>query len=144
MTEQLSLEVTAGLGSLQKIVTEIEAMGARESWPPDLIFKVNLVLEELILNVAEHGTDSDENSTGISQVKIWLGSDPDRLTLEIVDDGAPFDPLCDAPEPDLDAALEDRRVGGLGLYLVRSLVDEMEYKRAAGRNHLTVVARRVE
>ena len=142
MTEQLSLAVTATPETLQGIVAEIEAMAARENWSPDLVFKVNLVLEELVLNIGQHGAGLGENAAGVRQVEIRLGSEPDRLIFEIVDDGMPFDPLSDAPEPDLQAALEDRRVGGLGLHLVRSVVDAMEYKRAAGKNHLTLVARR--
>ena len=142
MTDQLSLAVTATPETLQRIVAEIEAMAARENWSPDLVFKVNLVLEELVLNIGQPGAGSGENSAGVSQVEIRLGSEPDRLVLEIVDDGTPFDPLSDAPEPDLQAVLADRRVGGLGLHLVRSVVDGMEYKRAAGKNHLTLVARR--
>ena len=142
MTEQLSLAVTATPETLQGIVAEIEAMAARENWSPDLVFKVNLVLEELVLNIGQHGAGSGENAAGVIQVEIRLGSEPDRLVFEIVDDGTPFDPLHDAPQPDLEAALEDRRVGGLGLHLVRSVVDGMEYKCAAGKNHLTLIARR--
>ena len=142
MTEQLSLAVTATPETLQGIVAEIEAMGARENWSPELVFKVNLVLEELVLNIGQHGAGPGENAAGVNSVEIRLGSEPDRLIFEIVDDGTPFDPLQDAPQPDLAAALQDRRVGGLGLHLVRSVVDRMEYKRAAGKNHLTLIARR--
>ena len=63
--------------------------------------------------------------------------------IEISDDGQPFNPLKDAPKPDLEAALEDRPIGGLGIHLVLTMMDEMHYRRENERNHLTLVKRRV-
>ena len=71
-----------------------------------------------------------------------LTSEEGAITIEVVDDGKPFDPLNDAPQPDLASDLEDRRVGGLGLHLVRTTMDDMSYRRDQGKNHLTLVARR--
>ena len=59
-----------------------------------------------------------------NEVEIDLISDADALTIEIRDDGKPFNPLSDAPEPDLDAGIEDRPIGGLGIHLVLTMMDE--------------------
>jgi anti-sigma regulatory factor (Ser/Thr protein kinase) len=59
-----------------------------------------------------------------------------------VDSGRPFDPLSDAPEPDLNAVVEERRIGGLGVHLVKTLMDQMHYKRENEQNRLTIVALR--
>ena len=64
------------------------------------------------------------------------------ITIEIEDDGHAFNPLLDAPEPDLDAEVEDRTVGGLGIYLVRTMMDEVRYQRQQNKNCLTLVKRR--
>ena len=56
--------------------------------------------------------------------------------------GGHSDPLNDAPEPDPTALLEARSIGGLGIYLIKKMVDDMSYRREAGRNHLTLVVRR--
>ena len=61
-----------------------------------------------------------------------------RLTATVSDDGVPFDPLSQPP-PDIHAPVEDRKVGGLGIHLLRSLVHDVQYRRADGRNHLTFV-----
>ena len=61
-----------------------------------------------------------------------------------MDNGRPFDPLNDAPEPDLDSGVADRAVGGLGVHLVRTMMDEMRYRRDRGRNHLTLVKERAK
>ena len=57
-------------------------------------------------------------------------------------DGRPFDPVNDAPEVDVESSVQDRLVGGLGLHIVRTTMDEMSYRREQGKNHLTLVARR--
>ena len=137
MTETLNLNVLPNLDELGRIAAEVEAMGKREDWSPNLVFRANLVLEELLVNIIKYG-----QSDGVNGFDITLTSEPDRLTIEVVDEGKPFDPVKDAPAPVLTGSLEDRPVGGLGLHLVRSLVDELSYKRKRGKNHVALVARR--
>ena len=138
MSERLSLTVSNSVDELPGITAAVEEMGDREEWPPDLAFKVNLVLDELVVNVCSHAYDHDD---GVHEIEINLNSEPDELSIEIIDDGRPFDPLT-APPPNLDAPLEERSIGGLGLHLVQTMMDDMKYQRKDGRNHLKVVARR--
>ena len=98
-----------------------------------------LVLEELGINILTHGGKGMERRP---EIEIVLTSEDHALTIEVLDDGHPFDPLQDSPNPDLTATIEDRPVGGLGIHLVRSLMDDLHYQRDAGRNRLTLVARR--
>ena len=137
MTETLNLNVLPNLDELGRIAAEVEAMGKREDWSPNLLFRANLVLEELLVNIIKYG-----QSDGINGFDITLTSEPDRLTIEVVDEGKPFDPVKDAPPPVLTGSLEDRPVRGLGLHMVRSLVDELSYKRKRGKNHVALVARK--
>ena len=139
MSTKLSLKIEAKHDELERIVAAIEDLARQESWPPALLFRVNLVLEELGLNIMDYGVDN-----GLHEIEITLTSEEDSLTIEITDDGRPFDPLNDAPTPDLDAPIEDRRVGGLGIHLVRTMMDEMHYRREPGKNRLTLVTRRSE
>ncbi len=137
MSERLSLTVSNSVDELPGISAAVEEMGDREEWPPDLAFKVNLVLDELVVNVCSHAYDG-----GVHEIEINLNSEPDELSIEIIDDGRPFDPLTEAPPPNLDAPLEERAIGGLGLHLVQTMMDDLKYQRKDGRNHLKVVARR--
>ena len=139
MSARLSLEIETRPDELERLSAAIEALGRQENWPPDLIFRVNLVLEELGLNIINHGHDE-----GLHEIEIALNSEAEALTIEITDDGKPFDPLNDAPLPNLTASLEDRPVGGLGIHLVRTMMDELHYRREGGRNHLTLVKHRIE
>ena len=138
MSEQLKLKVETNPSELERISATVEDIGQRENWPAQFIFRVNLVLEELGLNIMSYGYDE-----GLHEFEITLTSEADVLRIEFTDDGRPFDPLNEAPELDLDASVDDRKVGGLGIHLVRTMVDEMSYRREQDKNHLTLVARKV-
>ena len=125
--------------SLQYIQGSVEELGQRESWPDSLTFKVNLVLEELGQNILSYGGHEEDRNP---EIEIVLISEEDSLTIEVVDDGRPFNPLQDAQTPDIEALLGDRPIGGLGVHLVKTLMDDLSYERAAGKNHLTMVTRR--
>lgn len=134
MSRKLALKVEPRAEALDTITAAVEEFGDAEKWPPQLVFRVNLVLEELGLNIINHGRTDD-----LHEIEITMTSEAGSLTIEIVDNGLPFDPLEDAPSPDLDAGVADRAVGGLGVYLVRTMMDEMHYRRDGGRNYLTLV-----
>ena len=133
MSAELSLKVETSVAELERISDAVKAFGEQQNWSDNLIFKVTLVLEELGINIMNNGYDD-----GLHDFEIVLTSEPDTLKVEVIDDGRPFDPLKDAPIPDLESSLDDRPVGGLGIYLVRSMVDRMHYRRTGDQNRLTL------
>ena len=137
MSAKLSLTVKTQAEELARITAAVEDFGEQEQWPPELVFRVNLALEEVGVNIMNHGHDE-----GIHEFDITLTSEERTLTIEIVDDGRPFDPLHDAKRPDVAAAIEDRPIGGLGIYFVREMMDELNYRREEGKNYLTLVSHR--
>ena len=139
MSAKLSLAVETRLEELDRLSASVEDFAREQGWPTDLTFQVNLVLEELWLNVVNYGHDSGEHV-----VMIELTSATESLTIEITDDGKPFNPLENAPIPDVTAALDDRSIGGLGVHLVLTMMDESRYTREGGKNHLILVKRRTE
>lgn len=139
MVAQLSLKLKNDREELERIVTAVEEIATEDDWPEDLLFKINLVLEEIGLNIIDYAFES-----GNHEFEINLTSDADAVTIEAIDGGRPFDPLSETPEPDLDAPLDFRPVGGLGVYLVRTLMDRSDYRRVDGKNCLTVVKYRTE
>lgn len=138
MNAELSLELPASLDGIAQIHEEVEAFAERDGWTSKLEFEVKLVVEELFTNVVNHGDCPD------GPVQIDFTSEPGRLTIEMADGGRPFDPLADTPEADTTSAVEDRAVGGLGLHLVLTMMDEAKYRRDDGLNRLTLVKRREE
>ena len=138
MNVKRSLRFASDLRELERIQSVIKELEKEADWPPDLVYQVNLALEELVVNVIHYGHRGDPNH----EIAIDLNWEAEKLTIEIVDDAPAFNPLKDNPEPDLTSKLENRPIGGLGIYLVHHLMDEIQYRREQGRNHLTLIKRR--
>ena len=135
---KLTLEVEANLKQLTGLQEQVTAFAEAQNWPPDMSFQVELALEEICVNIVNYGFEGDGDDHAI---EIVVDSEPDSLTMEIIDNGRAFDPLTETPEPDLDSAVSDRPIGGLGVHLVKSFMDELLYRREDGRNHLKMVKR---
>ena len=139
MSANLSLKVKSDREELDGITSAVEAFSADEDWSTDLLFRINLVIEELVLNIIDYGYDDKDH-----EIELSFNSDANSVTVDITDEGRAFDPLNDAPEPDVNSPLEERHVGGLGVYLARTMMDELTARRENSRNHLTLVKRREE
>ena len=94
---------------------------------------MTLALEEILTNIIRHGYDDG----GAHEIDMVIRKQGDLLTLQVAADGRPFDPSRGAP-PNLDLPADQRAVGGLGIHLVKSLTDALEYRREGGRNVVTV------
>ena len=99
-------------------------------------FQLQLCLEEMVLNVINYGFDDDAEHE--IHVDFEFQIDSRTITVNILDDGRSFDPLNEVPEPDIDAKLEDRSVGGLGVHFVRTFMDGASYRHERGKNRLTL------
>ena len=138
MKVKRSLCIASDLGELERLQEAVAEFGEEGNWPPEVLYQVDLALDELFVNIVNYGYSDNARH----EVEIDLTSDADALTIEIRDDGKPFNPLNDAPEPDLDAGIEDRPIGGLGIHLVLTMMDEVLYRREENKNHLTLIKRR--
>jgi len=99
----------------------------------DDMFNVRLVLDEAVINVIVHGyEDSAEHEICVSLVLR-----DDLLAIHIDDDGVAYNPL-DAPEPRFDLPIEQRRIGGLGVHIMKTLARDVRYTRENGRNNLDI------
>ena len=99
----------------------------------DVVFGMNVALDEMLSNIIKYGYTDD----AIHEIHIRLSVSGAVLVAEIEDDGQPFDP-CAAGPVDVDAPLEERQVGGLGIHIVRTLMAEVGYARVDGRNRLVM------
>jgi serine/threonine-protein kinase RsbW len=104
--------------------------------PPAETVSFELALEEIFMNVVMHGSPAGR----VPRVEVSLALCDGCLTLMIEDDGPSFDPLSLAA-PDVTASLEERHVGGLGVYLVRQMMDAVSYQRLGARNQLSMTKR---
>lgn len=97
---------------------------------------VQVALDELLSNIVSYGFAGRDG--GEATVEVAL--DRDRLCVTVTDDGRPFDPL-DMAAPDTALSTQARRIGGLGIHLVRSIMDEVSYHRRADRNVVVLTKR---
>ena len=136
----LSLTLKNDPSEIARTAEAIEAYGESHGWPMKWVMNLTLSLDELITNIVSYGyRDSKEH-----EIRITLTEEEGSLKVVLEDDGIPFDPLSDAPDPDLDADVEERRIGGLGVHFVKSLMDEVAYERRDGCNRLTLIQRSSE
>jgi len=111
----------------------VDRFAAEHRLSPNVVFGMNVALDEMLSNIIKYGYTDD----AIHEIRVRLFVDGPMVVAEIEDDGRPFDPLA-APEVDVDAPAEERKVGGLGIHIVRNLMSEMDYARVAGRNRLVM------
>jgi serine/threonine-protein kinase RsbW len=130
---ELSISLRNQKSEISRMTAALEAFCEEHAIAEDDMFNVNLVLDEAVINVIVHGyEDSDEH-----EINVRLSLDHSVLTIALDDDGIPYNPL-DAPEPRFDLPIEQRRIGGLGVHIMKTLARSVEYRRENGRNHLVV------
>ncbi len=129
----------ADLAALTPLTDAIEAFCAAAGIDAGHVSALALAVEELLVNLVHYGRDG---LPGPGEVCVHLSRRDDALVLVFEDDGNPFDPTA-TPDPNVDASLEEREIGGLGLYIIRALM-EMSYVRVGPRNRVTLVKRLTE
>jgi serine/threonine-protein kinase RsbW len=128
--------VAAEAAHLPQLTAFLQQFWSSASLPPGNCLAFELALEEVFMNVVMHGSAEDD----LRQVHVSLALTPEGLTMTVEDDGPGFDPLS-LPPPDVTASLAERSVGGLGVFLVRKIMDTVSYARIAGRNQLRMSKR---
>jgi serine/threonine-protein kinase RsbW len=131
--ERLNLRIANDIAELTRVAEAIDEFCAAQAIPAANAFKLNIALEELLTNTISYGYGDEQRH----EIAIDIAREGDTIVLEVSDDARAYDPL-NAPPPDLDSAIEDRRVGGLGVHLVKTLMDDVRYAYRDGRNHITL------
>ena len=133
MESRLSLVLRNQLNELERMSERVSAWCRENGVPTVAEFHLNLALDEVVSNVIRYGWKGD----GEHQIRVRLSRLEDELTVEVEDDAMPFNPL-NVPAADIDKPLEERPVGGLGIHLVRHIMDSLEYRRLEGKNRLVM------
>ena len=130
------IRLGADRSELGRLAGWLTAEGARRNWAPGLVDELNLVLEELVLNTMVHGFGQSEGPAAERHIEICLEQEQRGLEVRLTDNGTAFNPLDLAP-PDTSQGVEERKVGGLGVFLARSMTSDLRYSRENGLNILT-------
>ncbi len=132
MTQRFQITRAAELESLQVFRGFITECCARYDIPNDTVLDLKLAVDEACTNIIEHGYKGMDPGSIILSFRI----ESDRVLVQITDFGHVFEP-ADAPKPDVEAALEDRPLGGLGLFLIYQTMDNIDYQSSDDGNTLT-------
>jgi serine/threonine-protein kinase RsbW len=129
----LAFELKNNLAELSTLCEKLERIGDALGLSRRSLFEVNLALDELFTNIISYGFADQSEHT----IQVRMCADNNLLTVVVEDDGIPFNPV-ERQTPDLACDLEECKVGGLGIHLVKNLVDEVSYRRSGDRNVLTL------
>ena len=131
--DELRVSLSPRLSAVRSLAQMVEEFGDANRLPDQQIYMINLALDELITNTVSYGL------RGVSRprIEVALRVDDAMLVLTLVDNGQKFDPTQDTT-PDLSSAVEERPIGGLGLHLIKTFADRVNYEYVNGKNRLTL------
>jgi len=136
MTASADLTIPAHLDEIPGVSFELEQCMRSSGFSDEQILDLQLAVEEAITNSIVHGYAGTPGS-----ITIRCRAGPDEVSIEISDDAPAFN-LLQAPEPDISADLIDRKIGGLGIFLIRKVTDSATYRYEKAKNILTLTKKR--
>jgi anti-sigma regulatory factor (Ser/Thr protein kinase) len=119
---------------LSRLTEFVEQLCDELSLDAVLSFNLNLVLEEAVTNVVNYAYPPGEEHT----LTLKAQAEGDMLTFILRDQGKPFDPVAQAPDVDTTLSASERPIGGLGIYIIKQIMDEVSYQYLDGSNELTM------
>ncbi len=129
----LELTIENDLAQLAVVRDQVESFAKRENLSHEVGFAAKLALEELLTNTISYGYG--DKSAQFIEIRLEVRGD--HLIIRTADDGMAFDPRT-AKEPNTQSSLKDREIGGLGVHLIKNLMDGFEYRHRDGKNHVTL------
>jgi anti-sigma regulatory factor (Ser/Thr protein kinase) len=129
----LEIVLPATLENLPVFLEGLTNCARDQGFPPKKISDLELALEEALVNVINYAYPESKGD-----VSVCCRMDPPNLIIEIIDSGLPFNPLS-KDDPDLLLDLDERKIGGYGVFLIKTLIDEVTYQRENNQNILTLI-----
>lgn len=129
-----TMEFRSDVDELDRVIAFVDGALEGTGAPRRSVLQLELAVEEIFVNIASYAYRGDD---GKVRVSCDVDGDAGTVTVTFRDSGPEFDPLA-APDPDTTLPAEDRRIGGLGIFLVKTNVDGMDYERRDGCNVLTI------
>ncbi|MGC9363417.1 MAG: ATP-binding protein [Fidelibacterota bacterium] len=137
MANSIEIHIANKIPEIEHVCDEIDRFSRAHTVPDKEIFTLHLAIDEILTNIISYGySDKKEHF-----IDIHYTLEKDYQKLEIIDDSHPFDP-ADAPEPDVQSDLTERKIGGLGIYLIKNMMDEINYSSKNGKNTLVLTKKR--
>src|SRR5215216_3213651 len=125
----LSLTLANRMEEVPRLVERLDAFGQEAQLPDDVVFRLTVTLDEVVTNIVRHAF----NGQGGHDILLGITVDEALVTATVEDHGPPFD-LRTVPPADVNAPIELRPIGGLGVHLVRLMTHSLDYRRDGHRN----------
>lgn len=129
--KEYSFELKSSLSELDKLCRHLETFGKKIGLSKKYIFEINLALDEVFTNIISYGFDDDGDHT----IKMTITPVKKEISMCIEDDGIPFNPI-EFESPDVPGVVEKCKIGGLGIHIIRKLMDDICYQRCGDKNVL--------
>lgn len=127
------LVIKNDISEISKLATFVEELSEEFNLTPELNFNLNLVLEEAVSNVILYAYGKEVQK----EITLLANMSNNNLIFVLTDSGKEFDPTK-VPDADVTLSAEEREIGGLGIFLIRQIMDMVEYQRIDGKNVLTM------
>lgn len=128
------LTLQASLEKLDEVLAFVEENMEKNECPIKVLMQVQIAVEEIFVNIAHYAYDSGQ---GTATIRVEVGGDPLQVIITFIDQGVPYDPLK-KEDPDVTLSAEERKIGGLGIFMVKKSMDDVKYEYADGKNILTI------
>lgn len=129
-----TLIIRNDISELNRLVAFLEKLEEEWNLPPSVIPPVNLALEEALSNVIFYAFEKNTEH----EIRLDLERKDSAMVIVLTDEGKPYDPT-QKEDPDLHLSVEERPIGGLGIFLIRQVMNEVAYNRVNNKNQLTMV-----
>ncbi|PKL64828.1 MAG: ATP-binding protein [Methanomicrobiales archaeon HGW-Methanomicrobiales-3] len=138
MDPPVTLKISSDIAEIPEVSARLEELMEAYGFAPEAILDTQLAVEEAITNIIVHGYKRPDG-----EIQITCSRVSDAIEIRIADSAPPFDPLS-LPEPDLSSTVSERRIGGLGIYLIRRVMDGFFYRYEDGKNILTLIKKKAD
>lgn len=113
----------------------VEEELSRHDCPPRTLYQIQVAIEEILVNIVSYAGLAQDDGV---EVRCDVLEDPLRVVLQFLDGGVPFDPLA-MEDPDISPEANEEREGGLGIFMVKQMMDSVSYAYEGGKNTLTIL-----
>ena len=128
------LKLEAKVENLQKVIDFVDGELEKLDCPIKVQMQIDIAVEELFVNIAKYAYNPQ---IGHATVRVEIEEDPLAIIITFIDQGVPYDPLA-KPDPDITLSAEERGIGGLGIFMVKKSMDDIDYEYRDGQNILKI------
>lgn len=129
-----SITVEAKIENVDKVTEFVNEVLEEKECPLKVRMQLDVAIDEIFGNIAYYAYGK---GSGNATIQIEMEDNPPKITLTFIDQGIPYNPL-ESKDPDITLDIEDREIGGLGIFLVKKTMDELSYEYVDGQNILTM------